>query len=411
MTLVFLLWIVLRIDGARATDGVDDIGELIAALCAALICGGAAQRVSVGRTSWALLAASSLGVGDRRSAVELLRPHQGRPGAVPFPGRCGLPCRHPSGVRRAPALPELAPTHLSSCPGPARRLHHRHGVALCQLGDDPRPSVPISPGQRAQASHLTGVSDERCRDGLLGRDLDRTGRTPGMDQFGPGHDRRGRLRRRRQLLCLSDGGQQLWKWELSRYRLGRRIPADRSGGTVGDDRTIASRRTDRGLHDVGAGALPSGTGRAGRDIDSAAAWAPRRARRLGHGASCSWSLSSAASSCVCGVRRRISNRHDYFIAADRRCDAVHTTPTPTPCSWVGNVMNGYHPTPGSGSSSVRVSPPIALSFPTRRLTGSSRPVGSASGRRLTAWIVRTIMVATTAFAILDLSLLVSSVHH
>ena len=60
MTLVFLLWIVLRIDGARVTDGVDDIGELIAALCAALVCGAAARRVTVGRTSWALLAASSL---------------------------------------------------------------------------------------------------------------------------------------------------------------------------------------------------------------------------------------------------------------------------------------------------------------------------------------------------------------
>ena len=60
ITVVFFLWIVFRIDGARVTDGVDDIGELIAALCAAFVCGGAAQRVIVGRTSWAFLAASSL---------------------------------------------------------------------------------------------------------------------------------------------------------------------------------------------------------------------------------------------------------------------------------------------------------------------------------------------------------------
>lgn len=83
MTLVFLLWIVLRIGGARATDGVDDIGELIAALCAALLCGGAAQRVSVGRTSWALLGASSLAwaIGEALwSYYDLIKGVQ-----VPFP--------------------------------------------------------------------------------------------------------------------------------------------------------------------------------------------------------------------------------------------------------------------------------------------------------------------------------------
>ena len=58
-TLLFLLWIVLRIDGSRVTDAVDDIGELIAALCAAFMCGLAARRVRVGRVSWLLLALSS----------------------------------------------------------------------------------------------------------------------------------------------------------------------------------------------------------------------------------------------------------------------------------------------------------------------------------------------------------------
>jgi hypothetical protein len=59
MTVIFLLWIVLGLDGARVTDGVDDIGELLAALIAAGACGVAARHVSVGRTSWALLAGSS----------------------------------------------------------------------------------------------------------------------------------------------------------------------------------------------------------------------------------------------------------------------------------------------------------------------------------------------------------------
>jgi hypothetical protein len=83
MTVVFLLWIVLRIDGARATDGVDDIGELVAALCAALLCGAATRRVSVGRTSWALLAASSLAwaIGEALwSYYDLIKGVQ-----VPFP--------------------------------------------------------------------------------------------------------------------------------------------------------------------------------------------------------------------------------------------------------------------------------------------------------------------------------------
>jgi len=66
MTVVFLLWIVFHFAGPRVTDGVDDIGELVAALISAGVCGLAARRTSHGRTSWALLAASSLawGVGE-----------------------------------------------------------------------------------------------------------------------------------------------------------------------------------------------------------------------------------------------------------------------------------------------------------------------------------------------------------
>jgi hypothetical protein len=83
VTLLFLFWIVLRIDGARVTDAVDDIGELIAALWAALMCGVAARRVSVGRTSWLLLAASSFAwaVGEALwSYYDLVQGVQ-----VPFP--------------------------------------------------------------------------------------------------------------------------------------------------------------------------------------------------------------------------------------------------------------------------------------------------------------------------------------
>jgi hypothetical protein len=57
--LVFLLWTILSIDGARVTVWVDDIGQLFAPLCAAVLCGAAARRTSAGRAGWALLAASS----------------------------------------------------------------------------------------------------------------------------------------------------------------------------------------------------------------------------------------------------------------------------------------------------------------------------------------------------------------
>ncbi len=74
-------------------------------------------------------------------------------------------------------------------------------------------------------------------------------------------------------------------------------------------------------------------------------------------------------------------------------------------------MSGYHPTPMSAATSVQIVPPMALSSRARSRTSSSTSGASTSGRRLSAWIVRTIMLATTAFAVLDLSLLVSSVHH
>src|ERR1035437_5354049 len=56
----FLLWLIVGFGGAHLTNGVDDIGELVAALCAALACAVAAHRASGDRISWRLLAASSL---------------------------------------------------------------------------------------------------------------------------------------------------------------------------------------------------------------------------------------------------------------------------------------------------------------------------------------------------------------
>jgi len=83
VTLIFLLWIVLDIGGTRVTDGVDDIGELLAALCAAAVCGVAARRVSAGRATWTLLALSSFAwaVGEALwSYYDLIKGTQ-----VPFP--------------------------------------------------------------------------------------------------------------------------------------------------------------------------------------------------------------------------------------------------------------------------------------------------------------------------------------
>lgn len=57
---LFLLWIVLGIGGARVADGFDDVGELVAAVVAAVLCALAARRTSCHRRSWVLVALSSL---------------------------------------------------------------------------------------------------------------------------------------------------------------------------------------------------------------------------------------------------------------------------------------------------------------------------------------------------------------
>ncbi len=67
LSLAFIAWTVLRVGGDQATIAVDDIGEAVAAVAAAVSCGLAAYRNS-GRTrlAWAMFAASaaSWGLGE-----------------------------------------------------------------------------------------------------------------------------------------------------------------------------------------------------------------------------------------------------------------------------------------------------------------------------------------------------------
>jgi len=67
-TLVFLLWMIFLFGGARLTDAVDDLGELVAALVAAAACGLTAVRVSSDRRCWWWLGASALAWGAGEAA-------------------------------------------------------------------------------------------------------------------------------------------------------------------------------------------------------------------------------------------------------------------------------------------------------------------------------------------------------
>ena len=64
--LLYLLWVVTDLGGAWTSLCVDDLGQLVAAWVATLVCGLAAFRVSTGRATWGLFAASSFvwGVGE-----------------------------------------------------------------------------------------------------------------------------------------------------------------------------------------------------------------------------------------------------------------------------------------------------------------------------------------------------------
>lgn len=60
LSVVFAVWVAVRLGGPRLTDAVDDVGELVAALVAAGACGLAAVRLRSSRAAWGLLAASCL---------------------------------------------------------------------------------------------------------------------------------------------------------------------------------------------------------------------------------------------------------------------------------------------------------------------------------------------------------------
>ena len=64
---------------------------------------------------------------------------------------------------------------------------------------------------------------------------------------------------------------------------------------------------------------------------------------------------------------------------------------------------------GSHTVRLRSSPPGPVSRPRR--SGASARQATVPARRFTAWMVRVIMLATSAVALLDLYLLASSAHH
>jgi len=75
-------------------------------------------------------------------------------------------------------------------------------------------------------------------------------------------------------------------------------------------------------------------------------------------------------------------------------------------------VSGYPPGMAASRSSGRMIVTTLDGRPLQRQGPvAGRPAGAAKTRRVSAWIVRSVMLATTAFALLDLSLLVSSAHH
>lgn len=87
--MIFAAWLVLKIGGDQVTTAVDDIGEAVAALIAALSCALAARRTTGQlRRAWALLAASaaSWGLGEVVWSVYEV----GLGVAVPFPSAADI---------------------------------------------------------------------------------------------------------------------------------------------------------------------------------------------------------------------------------------------------------------------------------------------------------------------------------
>jgi hypothetical protein len=72
------------------------------------------------------------------------------------------------------------------------------------------------------------------------------------------------------------------------------------------------------------------------------------------------------------------------------------------------VKSSYNSMSSAGSSHVRVVHHTGVRVPA---LGAPRRSAAKTGVSLTRWIVRSIMIATTAFALLDLFLLVSGGRH
>ena len=400
MSLVFLLWIVFVFDGARVTDGVDDLGELVAALCAGLACGVAARRAPAGRTSWALLSASSFAwaIGEALwSYYDLIRGIQ-----VPFPsladagfltavplacaGLLLFPGSPPRTAHRVQGLLDgciiataLLYASWATILGPLYRAHHggllKQSISLTYpMSDVVMVSLVIiliaRAGRRNWASLglvMAGVMAFAVADSSFSYLTE-------VNNYGSGN--------------FLDTG---WVAGYLLIGLGGLWAVTAPSGVA----ESAEASTVSLVAPYAAGAR-----RAGGDVGAVAPGPAHRARVLGHGFRPRLARPRSRGSAVVGSGCDIPVPRSAPI---NRLAVRCTSPTPTSRSRGGSPVSGYHTGP-----SVR----LEGSYP-GGTSSYRRPAGpgNVSAKRVTAWIVRSIMLATTVFAVLDLSLLVSSAHH
>ena len=339
--------------------------------------------------------------------MELLRPHQRHPGAVPLPGRRGISRRRSFGVCRAPALPGLPPTGryrvqnlLDGCIiatallfaswatmlGPLYRSHQ--GDALKQVISLAYPTSDVvmvslvvilisRAGQRAWISLglvMAGVVAFAVADSSFSYLTE-------VNNYGNGN--------------VLDTG-----W-VAGYLL---IGLGALWATVSPPRRVEVAEVS--TVSLVAPYVPVLVVLAVTSIQPPA-WSTHRAGRLVHGVGAHRACPRPRRAALVGPGDR-----DPSPGSHRGPHDAPGAVTGFRCP-VGSLdMTGPY---GSGRSSGRtvslLSPSVGMHPSSRLACGSSRPVGSTSGSRLSAWIVRSVIVATTAFALFDLSLLVSSVHH
>jgi diguanylate cyclase len=122
LTVLFLVWVTLRLGGARLSDAVDDVGELLAALAAAAACSAAARRRQHARAAWGFLAASSFAWASGEAVwcyYDLVRGVQ-----LPFPSLAdvGFLSAVPLAVVGLRKFPGAAPSGTSELPGLLDRM-------------------------------------------------------------------------------------------------------------------------------------------------------------------------------------------------------------------------------------------------------------------------------------------------